>query len=58
MHCLQLFAGMNHLWNIPDSDVPAAIESEVEVEESLHPLHLKMEKNGVFYREQLVSIKF
>ena len=44
MHCLQLFAGMNHLWNIPDSDVPAAIESKVEVEESLHPLHLKMEK--------------
>nr|XP_022300882.1 uncharacterized protein LOC111109087 [Crassostrea virginica] len=36
--------GMNHLWNIPDSDVPAAIETEVEVEESLHPLHLKMEK--------------
>ena len=27
-----------------DSDVPAAIESEVKVEESLHPLHLKMEK--------------
>ena len=44
MLCLQLFVGMNHLWNIHDSDVPAAVESEVEVEVSLHPLHLKMEK--------------
>ena len=58
MHCLQLFAGMTHLWNIPDSAVPAAIESMVEAESSLHLLHLQMKKNCAFYREQLVVIKF
>lgn len=42
MHCPQLFTDMNHLWNIPDFDVPDARESEVEVEASLHPLHLKI----------------
>ncbi|XP_061190857.1 uncharacterized protein LOC133198978 [Saccostrea echinata] len=36
--------GMAHLWNIPDSNVPSSVEVEVEVETSVHPLYLKMEK--------------
>ena len=48
MHCLQLFADITHLWNILDSDVPDAKKGEVEVVDSLHPLHLKMKKVGFF----------
>uniref|UniRef100_A0A8W8LEU1 SWIM-type domain-containing protein n=1 Tax=Magallana gigas TaxID=29159 RepID=A0A8W8LEU1_MAGGI len=36
--------GMAHLWNVPDLGAPTAVENEMEVESSVHPLHLKMEK--------------
>ncbi|XP_062579262.1 uncharacterized protein LOC134241208 [Saccostrea cucullata] len=36
--------GMAHLWNVPDSGAPTAVYNEMEVETSVHPLHLKMEK--------------
>ena len=49
MNCPQLFTDMNHLWNIPDFDVPDARESEVEVEASLHPLHLKSLKYKMLF---------
>lgn len=42
MHCHQLLAGMTHLRNITNSDVPDVKECEVGVEDSLYTLHQKM----------------
>lgn len=39
---------MTHLSNIPDSDVPATVESKKEVETSLHFSPPKTEKVIVF----------
>lgn len=39
--------------DIPDSDVPDAKESEVEVEALLHPLHLKMKK--MFFKDNSLN---
>lgn len=32
---------MAHLWNVPDLGAPTAVENEMEVESSVHPLHPK-----------------
>ena len=50
---------MTHLSNIPDSDVPATVESKKEVETSLHfSPPQNGENNCVFYIELLVLIEF
>uniref|UniRef100_A0A8W8MQ87 Uncharacterized protein n=1 Tax=Magallana gigas TaxID=29159 RepID=A0A8W8MQ87_MAGGI len=36
--------GMAHLWNVPDLGAPTTVDNEMEVESSVNPLHLNMEK--------------
>ena len=52
-----IFTDMNHLWNNPDFDFPDARESEVEVEASLHPLHLKILQRILFILVPFIEAK-